>query len=182
MSQLHRRLNITAIENEVNAMSATGVESDLHGSNAMHWYAVNAKPHQERLAELNLQRLGVETFCPLLKQRKVIRRRQQISTAPLFPGYLFARFRLEDQYRAVLYARGVRNIVAFGSIPALVDEEMIAALQSRLQNGYVTVPISTFRPGQVVRIQEGPLHGLEAIFEREMPGYQRAVLLLRALS
>jgi len=44
------------------------------------------------------------------------------------------------------------------------------------------VPTSTFRPGQVVRIQEGPLHGLEAIFEREMPGYQRAVLLLRALS
>lgn len=182
MSQLDRRPNITAFENEVNALSASRVESDLDGSNATHWYAVNAKSHQERLAELNLQRLGVETFCPLLRQRRVIRRRQQISIAPLFPGYLFARFRLEDQYRTVLYARGVRNIVAFGSIPASVDEDMIAALQSRLQSGYVTVPTSTFRPGQVVRIQEGPLHGLEAIFEREMPGYQRAVLLLRALS
>jgi len=44
------------------------------------------------------------------------------------------------------------------------------------------MPTCTFRPGQAVRIQEGPLHGLEAIFEREMPSYQRAVLLLRALS
>ncbi|MGH7229504.1 MAG: transcription termination/antitermination protein NusG [Nitrospiraceae bacterium] len=148
----------------------------------MNWYAVNVKPHQEQLAELNLRRVGVETFCPFVKQRKTIRRRQRISTSPLFPGYLFARFRLQDQYRAVLYARGVRKIVAFGPTPATVDEEMIAAIRSRLQDGYVTVPTSTFRPGQIVRIQEGPLHGLEAIFEREMPGYQRAVLLLRALS
>ena len=182
MSQVSRSPNITSLENDVEAMSVTRVESDLDESNTRHWYAVNVKPHQEQLADLNLQRLGVETFCPVVKQRKVIRRRQQISTSPLFPGYLFARFRLEDQYRAVVYARGVRNIVAFGPTPATVDEEMIAGLKSRLHDGYMTVPTSTFRPGQVVRIQEGPLHGLEAIFEREMPGYQRAVLLLRALS
>ena len=182
MSQGSRRPNITSLENEVEAMSVTRVGSDFDGSSTMRWYAVNVKPHQEQLADLNLKRLGVETFCPVLKQRKMIRRRQQISTSPLFPGYLFARFRLEDQYRAVVYARGVRNIVAFGPTPATVDEEMIAALKSRLHDGYMTVPTSTFRPGQVVRIREGPLHGLEAIFKRDMPGYQRAVLLLRALS
>jgi len=37
-------------------------------------------------------------------------------------------------------------------------------------------------PGQVVRIQEGPLRGVEAVFERHIPEYQRAVLLLRAIS
>src|SRR5207249_243143 len=120
MSQVNRRPNIATFENDVNVMSTTRVESDLDGSNTMHWYAVNVKPHQERLAELNLHRLGVEAFCPLLKQRKMIRRRQQISTSPLFPGYLFARFRLEDQYRAVIYARGVRKVVAFGATPAEV--------------------------------------------------------------
>lgn len=163
-------------------MNSTRVDSNLQGPGKMHWYAVNTKPHQEHLAEFNLQRFGVETFCPLLKQSKVVRRRQQNSISPLFPGYLFARFRIEEQYRAVLYARGVRNIVAFGSTPATVDEEMIEAMKCRLRNGYVTVPVSIFTPGQVVRIQEGPLHGLEAIFQREMPGYQRAVLLLRTLS
>lgn len=163
-------------------MNSTIANSDRNALNSMHWYAVSVKSHQERLVELNLQRLGVETFCPLLKQWKVIRRKQQMSTSPLFPGYLFARFRMEDQYRAVIYARGVRNIVAFGHTPAVIDEELIGAIKSRLHNGCVIAPASTFRRGQVVRIQEGPLHGLEAIFEREMSGCQRVVLLLRALS
>jgi len=148
----------------------------------MHWYTVNTKPHQEWLAEVNLQRLGVETFSPKLKQSKAVRRRWQVSISPLFPGYLFARFSLEDHYRAVRYASGVRKVVAFGPAPAVVDEEMIEAIKSRVHNGYVSVPASKFTPGQVVCIQGGPLDGLEAIFEREMTGYQRAVLLLRALS
>ena len=169
-------------ETEVNSMNSMIGRSDPKGLNKMHWYAVNVKPHQERLAEQNLQRLGVETFCPQLKQSKVICRRPQVTISPLFPGYLFARFRMEDQYRAVIYARGVRDVVAFGDTPAVIDEELIVAIKSRLHNGCVTVPASTFRPGQIVRIQEGPLHGLEAVFERELPCYQRAVLLLRALS
>lgn len=147
----------------------------------MHWYAVSTKPHQEHQAELNLRRLGIETFCPLLKHRKVIRRKSQIVVGPLFPGYLFTRLNLDDQYRAVTYARGVRKLVAFGSSPAVVDEELIEAIKSRVGDGYATVSTHSFTPGQVVRIREGPLCGLEAIFEREMSAHQRAVLLLRAL-
>jgi len=148
----------------------------------IHWYAVSSKPHQERLAQLNLERLGIPTFCPEVKESKVIRRKKQIRISPLFPGYLFARFRVTDQYRAVVYARGVRGVVSFGPTPSVVDEEMIQAIKDRLCNGYVTVPEAAFTPGQVVRIQEGPLRGMEAVFERQIPGHQRAVLLLRAIS
>ena len=147
----------------------------------MYWYAVSTKPHQEHQAELNLRRLGIETFCPLLKQRRVIRRKSQITIGPLFPGYLFAKLNIDDQYRAVSYARGVRRLVTFGSSPAIVDEDLIEAIKSRVRDSYVTVSAQSFTPGQVVRIQEGPLCGLEAIFEREMSDHQRAVLLLRTL-
>ena len=37
-------------------------------------------------------------------------------------------------------------------------------------------------PGDVVSIQDGPLGGLEAVFEREMIGQQRAMLLLKMLA
>ena len=67
----------------------------------MHWYAVNTKPHHERLADLNLGRLGVETFYPQMKQKKVIRRREETVSGPLFPGYLFARFDMDVHNRAV---------------------------------------------------------------------------------
>src|SRR2546427_8907729 len=71
----------------------------------MPWYTVNTKSQHERVAELSLQQLGVETFYPQLKQRKVIRRRAETRIGPLFPSYLFARFQLDTHYRAVTYAR-----------------------------------------------------------------------------
>ena len=148
----------------------------------MHWYAVSTKPHQERQAESNLQRLGVETFCPQLKQRKMIRRVPQTVIRPLFPGYLFARLNIEEQYRTVTFARGVRRIVTFGSTPARVEEELIQGIKTRLCNGYVSPIPRLLAPGQVVKIQDGPLSGMEAVFERETPDHQRVVLLLRALA
>jgi len=148
----------------------------------MYWYAISTKPHQDDLAELNLRRMGVETFNPQVKQHKIIRRKKRVCTSPLFPGYLFAKFSMGQHYRNVLYTRGVRRVVAFGEQPAIVDEALIEAIKCRLCEGFFATSESHFMPGQVVRIQEGPLRGLEAIFEKQMTGPQRAVLLLRALS
>ncbi len=148
----------------------------------MPWYTVNTKPQHERVAELSLQKLGVETFYPQLKQRKVIRRRAETRIGPLFPGYLFARFQLDTHYRAVTYARGVRNIVTFGTMPATVEDEIIEGIRARLHDGYLTVPAPSFMPGEIIRIQTGPLQGLEAVFVREMSDHERVVLLLRTLT
>ena len=148
----------------------------------MNWYAVNTKPRQENIAQLNLEKLGVEAFCPQLKQNKVIRRKRQMVVGPLFPGYLFVRCDVRTHYRAVSYARGVQKMVAFGSIPETVDEEMIESIKSRFEDGYVIIQPPSFLPGQTVRVQQGPLEGLEAVFEREMPAQQRVVLLMNALS
>ena len=152
------------------------------GGDMSHWYAVNSKPHQELLAESSLKVLGVETLCPLIKEVKVIRGKVRQWTSPLFTGYLFARFDRDRFFRGVLYARGVKKIVAFGSEPAIVDDEMIEGIRSRLKWDCVVKSRSSFIPGQPVRIQQGLLLGFEAVFEREMKGEQRAVLLLRALS
>ncbi len=43
----------------------------------MQWYAINAKPRQEKMAELNLKQLGIEAFFPQIKQTKSIRRKKQ---------------------------------------------------------------------------------------------------------
>lgn len=148
----------------------------------MHWYAISTKPHQEYVAEANLQRLGVETFCPQIRQDRIIRRKMQATVAPLFPGYLFAQFSLDQQYRAIVYARGVRRVVAFGSEPAIVDEGLIDTIKSRMTNEYIQLPDTQFMPGQPVRVQDGPLHGIEAVFQRGLPGSQRAVILLKTLA
>ena len=80
----------------------------------MHWYVIRTKPHQERQAEFHLRQLSVETFLPLLRHNKRIRRQEKTVVEPLFPRYLFARFDINDRYRAVNYARGVLKIVEIG--------------------------------------------------------------------
>lgn len=148
----------------------------------MFWYAVNTKPRQEKVAQQNLGRLGVEVFCPLLKQNKLIRRKRQAIVGPLFPGYLFVRFDPEIHCRAVNFAWGVRRVVSFGDEPAVVDEAIIVSIQGHLEDGCVTLSTGPLQPGQRVRIEEGPLRGLEAVFEQELPNHQRVALLLQAVS
>ena len=147
----------------------------------MHWYAVSTKPHQEKQAELHIKQCGIECFLPLLKESKIIRRTLKPVIAPLFPGYLFARFDIEKHYRAVSYATGVRKIVEFGSGPVKLDAIMIEAIKERLNDGYVA--LMPVRPvhGQVVHIKGGPLAGLEAVFMREMTDRNRVLLLLNTL-
>ena len=149
----------------------------------MYWYLIQSKPHQEDLAVLNLQRFGVETFCPHLQQFKRIRWRMQTVTGPLFPGYLFAKFDAGIQYRTVNYAPGVRRVVTFGNVLAMVEEEIISSISARIHDGFVTLqPLSrSFTAGQMLQITEGPLCGLEAVFERELTGSHRIALLLKTV-
>ena len=146
------------------------------------WYAINTKANCEAFAKASLHHLRIEVFLPLLREIKAIHGKGQPVLVPLFPGYLFVRCELPTQYRAVAYAAGVKQFVSFGSGPAVVDEAVIDILTSQLEDGVLERPEHDFRPGQVVRINNGTLNGVEAIFERHVSGAQRAVLLLRALS
>jgi transcriptional antiterminator RfaH len=146
------------------------------------WYAVNTKTRCEAIACASLDRHGVEVFLPMLRERKVLRGKCRPTTSPLFPRYLFAKFDVSSQLRTVKYARGVKNIVTFGSGPSVVDDSIIQAIRSQLTEGVIELSEDRFSPGQIVRIQDGPLCGLEAVFEKKLAGTSRAVLLLKAMS
>lgn len=146
------------------------------------WYAVHTKPHSETVAQSNLESLGIEVFLPLFREHKGGRGRSHPVRSPLFPGYLFARVDMLAQYRTVTYARGVRRIVAFGSVPAVVDDGIVSSIQRQTIDGVIELSEGRLTPGQIVRIHDGLLHGLEAVFEKKMSGTRRAVLLLKTLS
>ena len=147
----------------------------------MRWYLIRTKPRQENRAEFNLRQLSVETFLPLLRQRKMIRRQEETVVEPLFPRYLFARFDIHNRYRTVNFARGVLSVVEFGLRPAEVSESLIESIKERVEDGYITPQSDRFNQGQVVYIKGGPLSGLEAVFVRELKEQHRVLLLLRAL-
>jgi len=151
---------------------------------AVHWHVLNAKANHEKLVEQQLQRIGIECFLPLVEEQRGIRSQSKIALAPLFPGYLFVRANLIQHYRVLVYTRGVRKIVTFGSKPAIVDSIIIDAIKGKMANAKVCSIAQSIEveSGQLVRITDGPLTGLDAVFMRKLSGGQRAMLLLRTLA
>lgn len=148
----------------------------------IHWYTIHTRPHQEEKAEANLNYQGIVTFYPKLKERKIIRRQRRWVVGPLFPRYLFAQFSLGSHYRLVKHTRGVNQVVAFGGgLFTPVDESIIEAIKSRAEEGVVTLPPPEFRPGEIVRIIDGPFQDFLGIFEKEMKGSERVMILLQTM-
>jgi len=148
----------------------------------MHkWYAVMAKPRQERSSSTFLGQAGIETYYPELNECVTVKGRRCVRRAGLFPGYFFAKFDYDNEYRTVSYCRGVRRIVTFGQVPAEVEPGLLDDIRRRL-NQQDMIPIPRLARGEVVRINHGPLAGMEGVFDSFLSGKERVVVLLRALS
>ena len=143
------------------------------------WFCVSTKARQETYAEEHLRRQGVDVYLPRVRMRRTRRHRVEVLTRPLFPGYLFARFAYDDLRRPVAYTRGVRRIVSFGGAPTPVEQDILDEIRRHEDaEGLVHIAHPPLQRGAQVVITQGPFRGLDAIFEMELPGPQRVVILL----
>lgn len=148
------------------------------GRGSKRWYVVHTKPKQEGRAETNLQAWGIETLSPRLRERRYSARHPSaFRIAPLFPQYIFARFEADSLLSKVRLTRGVHDVVGFGEYATPVADEIITLIRNRLSDGgFVTVAEPV--PGDLVSIEAGPLRSLVGVFEREMRGRDRVMVLL----
>lgn len=143
------------------------------------WYVVRSKPRREQFAQGQLIRRGVETFLPRIAE--CVRFRDEPVVAPLFPGYLFARIDLEQQYTSVIWSPGVHSMVAFGDVPVPIDREVIEFLQDRCKGLGLIVATPRFEVGQQVRVIDGPLAGLHGVVHEHVSGRARVRVLMELL-
>ena len=141
------------------------------------WYLIQCKPRQEARAEENLERQGFVCFRPFHAQEKVVKGKRTRVEEPLFPGYIFIRLRVTDDWSPLRSTRGVARRVSFGNKPAVVDECIIECLRQRTAAGPEP---QLFTSGQCLRIIDGPFAELEAVF-MGMDGDERVVVLLNLL-
>ncbi|HKV64655.1 MAG TPA: UpxY family transcription antiterminator [Candidatus Acidoferrum sp.] len=133
------------------------------------WYAILARSGREKTASLLLENTGYECFVPTSKYMRRWSDRMKEVEVPLFPGYLFCRMNPHNRL-PVLQTPGVIQIVGVGKTPIAVEEEEIAAIQCVGKSGLPTMPWPYMGVGQVVRIEEGPLRGLDGIVLRIKSG------------
>ena len=148
------------------------------------WFAVYCKPRQERTALEHLQRQGFNCLLPMAENPYQRRRSARRSPAePLFPRYLFLKARPDVQnLAAVRSTRGVVGLVRSGFELVQVPDEVIRALQARMQpdTGLIRLQPAPLGPGDRVLVFDGPLAGVEGILQAHSSA-QRAVLLMKLL-
>lgn len=146
----------------------------------MQWYAVYTKPKREGDVAYSLENAGLEVFNPMLKQKKYLQGAYRDIIGPLFPCYIFVRFEPTTASHMIKYTRGVRRIVG-GDSPWPVSDEIIDLIRSHEEDGIITIKPPELRQGDKVTIKDGPLQGLTGIFEKDINGQERIVLLLTAI-
>ena len=147
----------------------------------MRWYAIQTKVNREKDVERRLKDLRLEVFLPWMRARRRIGSRFHWVLAPLFPGYVFCRLDMVVSGKAARYSPGVKDFLTFGSRIAEVSENIIEALRERCPGGVAEIDPVNAKPGDIVRINEGPFSGLEAIFEEKLKGSERVAVLLDIL-
>ena len=121
-----------------------------------------AGPHEARSQRRRpAEWTRLERFLPLYKVRKRWSDRIKEMNAPLFPGYLFCRFDPHDRLPILKTLR--IQIVGFKDGPTAVDESEIRVIKNTGRQSIRTSPGRFCPSADRVRIESGPLVGLEGI-------------------
>jgi transcriptional antiterminator RfaH len=146
-----------------------------------HWYVAHCQRLKEWQAAAVLEeRLELAVYLPEVRRRGS----RRVRRSPFFPGYLFVRADLRQVALSRINAMpGVLRLVAFGELPQSVPVAVIEEIRQRVDdlNARGGLPAHDFRPGETLRLKDGPLHPLEAIFVGPTDPSERVQVLIEFL-
>ena len=141
------------------------------------WYLIRTKPQCDFLAADALKRDGFELFSPRVR---IPHRRGGKRDAPLFPGYLFVRFDVENSdWPVVRLLPGILGWVRFDGVMPAVPDEVVNSLAERVEaidsGGGLW---NRFRQGDKVRVMSGKMESLAEVLEEATSPQARVRVLL----
>ena len=145
------------------------------------WFLVHTYSGREKIAKLNLERQGFQTFLPM--QLKSVRYGRAVKEIPVayFSSYLFTAFdRRKDRWSPINNTFGVRRLVTFNVGPSPVPKGVMRDLISRVDDFGVVKAMSSFALGDQVRIKRGPFEGHLALID-QLPNESRTRVLLELM-
>lgn len=123
----------------------------------MKWYVVYTKPKWEKRASEQLQQLGINCYCPMIK--KIVQRsdRKVKVEVPLFNHYIFVKLPEKDRNMIFMSPGVVRYLFWLGR-HAIVKDKEIDTIKEWLATGDSASEISVmqYQVGQKIKLHSGP--------------------------
>jgi len=140
------------------------------------WLIASYKSNEVKRLERNLSNQNFDFYLPKIKIKK-------INTNPkmevLFPGYIFVNTGIEN-YSALKYTAGIKNIIKFGDNISCISSEEIEAMQIAEKVSKIDPVVSKIQLGQDVMIARGSLKG-SIVKVCSLPSKERVGILLSFL-
>ncbi len=138
------------------------------------WYVVHCYSGYENKVRHNLEQriesMGMkdkifDVIVPTEEEIEVKDGKRRVVERRIFPGYILVNMILtEDSWYVVRNTPGVTGFVGMGDEPTPLRPEEVAQILKRMESETPRVKV-TFRPGERVRIVEGPFHDFRGTVE-----------------
>ena len=137
----------------------------LESKAAIDWLVVYTKPKNEQKVPTELERLGIENYCPMLTLLKQNSDSKNKVKQPLISSYVFVI--IEEKYlQKVFQVSGVVRFVFWLGKPALLKEKEIEILRDNFKVVYPGIFFQNTYNRDMLTITSRPLKGAEGIVER----------------
>jgi transcription antitermination factor NusG len=131
----------------------------------MNWYVVYTKPKWERKVTEQLEKIGIECYCPLITVVRQWSDRKKKIEVPLFNSYVFVQLEESDRNLVFQSAGAVRYLFWLGK-PAIVKDQEIEVIREWLHapDSY-DVSLTTIQVGDSIELESGPFSKQKAIVQ-----------------
>ena len=132
----------------------------------MSWFAVHTKSRHEEIVYKGLLQKSINTFSPKMEVWSKRKDRKKRIMIPVFAGYLFVEFDLNNQTRLnILTTPGVVRILGkrVGGEPIAIPEDQIQAIRRLVESKIEMKRIEYPQIGEKARIKDGPFKGIEGM-------------------
>ena len=141
-----------------------------------NWLVATYKINEVRRVESNLLNQEFNFYLPKITTKKI---NSKPKAEVLFPGYIFVNTNIEN-YSALKYTKGVRNIIKFGDNVSCISDKEIEAMQMAEETAKIDPVALQIQIGQDVMIAKGSLKGSIAKVST-LPSKERVGVLLHFL-
>jgi transcription antitermination factor NusG len=134
--------------------------------NEFPWYAIYTRHQHEKMVAQNLTSKGFETFLPLYATTHNWKDRTKVLSLPLFPCYVFLKGGIERRLQ-IITTPGIHGLVSCGDQPATIPLIEMEAIRRVVESGARVETHPFLKCGDWVRINRGPLEGIQGILVRK---------------